>query len=148
VTLEAALLGVAVALAAGEPVDALADTVLDVAEPEGFLFALPEAGLPVFDAVRSRARRRPRTPFLDLLARTPPHRALVRPTIAYTGDALTHRERIVLHHLATALTYREIADELYVSVNTVKSHARHVIRKLHASTRAEAIARARELHYL
>jgi LuxR family maltose regulon positive regulatory protein len=55
---------------------------------------------------------------------------------------------VVLRYLATSLTYPEIAEALYVSRNTVKTHARNVIRKLHATSRRDAVARARLLHYL
>jgi LuxR family maltose regulon positive regulatory protein len=43
---------------------------------------------------------------------------------------------------------REIAQELYLSQNTVKTHARAIYRKLGVSTRHEAIARAREIDIL
>ena len=69
-------------------------------------------------------------------------------TAAAPVDALSERERTVLRYLATALSYREIAEELYVSINTVKTHVKNVIRKLGVGSRAEAVARARELGYL
>jgi LuxR family maltose regulon positive regulatory protein len=43
------------------------------------------------------------------------------------------------------MTQREIGDELYVSLNTVKTHAKNIFRKLDAANRAEAVARAQEL---
>jgi LuxR family transcriptional regulator, maltose regulon positive regulatory protein len=60
------------------------------------------------------------------------------------GDPLSERELAVLRLLATELSQREIGRELYLSVNTVKTHARNVFRKLGASSRDEAVARARE----
>ena len=59
-------------------------------------------------------------------------------------DPLTERERDVLRFLPSRLTVREIADELYVSVNTLKFHLK-VIRKLGVSSRAEAAAAARHM---
>ena len=50
--------------------------------------------------------------------------------------------------MATSLSNQEIARELYLSVNTVKTHIKHVLRKLRASSRAEAVARAQALRYL
>jgi LuxR family maltose regulon positive regulatory protein len=44
-------------------------------------------------------------------------------------------------HLAQQLTLREVADRLHLSVNTVKTHARRIYRKLEVSGRAEAVAR-------
>jgi LuxR family maltose regulon positive regulatory protein len=62
--------------------------------------------------------------------------------------ALTEREVAVLRLLASPLSLREVGSALYVSLNTVKTHARGVYRKLGASSREEAVARARELGLL
>jgi ATP/maltotriose-dependent transcriptional regulator MalT len=67
------------------------------------------------------------------------------PQTDVVGEELTERELDVLRLLATELTQREIGEALYVSLNTVKTHARNVFRKLGASDRPEAVARAREL---
>jgi LuxR family transcriptional regulator, maltose regulon positive regulatory protein len=61
---------------------------------------------------------------------------------------LTERELIVLRLLATALTQQEIARELYVSVNTVRSQIQGIYRKVGTASRQEAVARARELGLL
>jgi LuxR family transcriptional regulator, maltose regulon positive regulatory protein len=62
-----------------------------------------------------------------------------------TGDSLlTPRERVVLRHLADRLTYAEIADELFISRNTVKTHAKSVYMKLGANGRRDAIQRAEQ----
>jgi LuxR family maltose regulon positive regulatory protein len=60
-------------------------------------------------------------------------------------SGLTTAELRLLPLLTTHLSFREIAAELYVSRNTVKTQAISVYRKLNASSRSEAIARAREL---
>ena len=54
----------------------------------------------------------------------------------------------VLRYLPTNLSVREIARELYVSHNTVKTHISHVYAKLGTHTRAEIVARARALGLL
>jgi len=59
-------------------------------------------------------------------------------------DELTDRELAVLRLLGSELSRREIADALYVTQNTVKTHLRGIYRKLDASTREEAVVRARE----
>ncbi|HKH13223.1 MAG TPA: LuxR C-terminal-related transcriptional regulator, partial [Solirubrobacterales bacterium] len=64
------------------------------------------------------------------------------------GEELSQRELDVLRLLATPMTQREIGGELYVSVNTVKTHTRSIFRKLDAANRSEAVARARELGIL
>ena len=61
------------------------------------------------------------------------------------GEALTDRELAVLKLLPSQLSQRAIAAELFLSLNTVKSHSRAIYRKLGASSREEAIERAREL---
>jgi LuxR family maltose regulon positive regulatory protein len=61
---------------------------------------------------------------------------------------LTERELAVLRLLPTRLSNREIGRELYVSVNTVRSHVHAIYRKLGVATRAGAVAHARELGLL
>lgn len=58
---------------------------------------------------------------------------------------LTARETNVLRYLASTLTTKEIAQKLYVSVNTVKTHQRAIYQKLGASDRRAAVAHGREL---
>ena len=60
-------------------------------------------------------------------------------------EALTEKEAEVLRYLAALLSTEEIARTMFVSVNTVKTHVRGVLRKLSASRRNEAIRRARDL---
>ena len=62
-----------------------------------------------------------------------------------TGDVSPAEQR-VLRLLATTLTQREIASELFVSPNTVKTHARVIYRKLGVSSRSAAVAAARDLN--
>ena len=54
-------------------------------------------------------------------------------------DGLTPREREVLHHLVKGATNKEIADSLFISETTVKSHLNNIFRKLNVSHRLEAI---------
>jgi LuxR family maltose regulon positive regulatory protein len=63
-------------------------------------------------------------------------------------DGLSSRELEVLRLLPSEMSFREIGNALYVSHNTVKTHASRIYRKLGADTRAEAVARARELRLL
>jgi LuxR family maltose regulon positive regulatory protein len=60
-------------------------------------------------------------------------------------DPLSERELQVLTHLAAMLGTEEIADAMYLSVNTVKTHVRSILRKLAASRRNEAVRRAKAL---
>jgi DNA-binding NarL/FixJ family response regulator len=57
---------------------------------------------------------------------------------------LTFREKEVLGILATGATDREIANQLSISLHTVKSHVRHILSKLHAANRRQAVKRAKQ----
>ena len=63
-------------------------------------------------------------------------------------EPLTEKEQEVLVHLAELLSTEEIARQMYVSVNTVRTHVRAILRKLAASRRNEAIRRARDLQII
>jgi LuxR family maltose regulon positive regulatory protein len=63
-------------------------------------------------------------------------------------DPISQAEARVLRLLQTSLSAPEIARELYVSVNTVRTHMRHLYDKLGAHRRLEAIDRARALGLL
>ena len=60
-------------------------------------------------------------------------------------EPLSERELSVLRYLPSRLSNREIGDELYVSLNTVKSHLKTIYRKLDVERRDEAVRRARQL---
>ena len=60
-------------------------------------------------------------------------------------ERLSEREREVIQHLSGMLSTAEIAAEMYISVNTVKTHLRSIYRKLSAAHRGEAVRRARQL---
>ncbi|MFE6178181.1 LuxR C-terminal-related transcriptional regulator [Streptomyces sp. NPDC056464] len=63
-------------------------------------------------------------------------------------EHLSGRERDVLERLAQMMSTEDIAADLYVSVNTVKTHLKSVYRKLAVNRRSDAVRRARELHLL
>jgi LuxR family maltose regulon positive regulatory protein len=88
----------------------------------------------------------------ELLARG--ERRLHRASRARAGDGraaapdLTERELSVLRLLPSELSQREIGEALFVSLNTVKSHARSIYRKLNVDTRDDAVDLARVLGLL
>jgi LuxR family maltose regulon positive regulatory protein len=63
-------------------------------------------------------------------------------------EPLTDRERAVLEYLPTMMSNNEIAQQLLVSVNTVKTHLKSVYRKLGVERRRDAVVRARHLEIL
>jgi DNA-binding CsgD family transcriptional regulator len=69
--------------------------------------------------------------------RAPIHDLLIEP--------LTPKETEVLAHLSEMFSTEEIADAMFVSVNTVRTHIRGILRKLAVSRRTEAVRRARAL---
>jgi DNA-binding NarL/FixJ family response regulator len=56
------------------------------------------------------------------------------------GDLLTGREREILALLADGLSNADVAERLFISQETVKSHVRHILTKLEADTRTHAVA--------
>ena len=60
-------------------------------------------------------------------------------------SALTPREWEVLDLMVTGASTEEISKDLVVSLETARSHIKHILQKLGVHTRAQAIARAREL---
>jgi LuxR family maltose regulon positive regulatory protein len=76
-------------------------------------------------------------------AATGPDQAPVLP-----AEPLSDREREVLWHISGMLSTAEVASEMYISVNTVKTHLRAIYRKLAAAHRGEAVRRARQLELI
>ena len=73
-----------------------------------------------------------------------------RPLAPHRGEdvGLTARDKRILGYLAKGLTNQEIAARLYLSLHTVKAHARSIYAKLGVSSRTQAVARGRALGYL
>ncbi|MFV2101306.1 LuxR C-terminal-related transcriptional regulator [Micromonospora sp. LOL_024] len=71
-----------------------------------------------------------------------------RTRVASPDEPLTDRELTILRYLQSILSNVEIAAELSLSVNTVKTHVRNIYRKLDATRRRDAVRRARELHLI
>ena len=63
-------------------------------------------------------------------------------------EPLTERELEVLTRVSGMLNTAEVASEMYISVNTVKTHLRNIYRKLAAGHRNEAVRRARQLRLI
>jgi len=55
---------------------------------------------------------------------------------------LSEREKEVIHHLAEGNNYQEIANSLFISVDTVRHHIRNIYKKLHVHSQSEAVAKA------
>ena len=77
-----------------------------------------------------------------------PATADVPPPAIILVEPLSEREREVLRHVSGMLSTAEVATEMYISVNTVKTHLRSIYRKLAATHRGEAVRRARQLELI
>jgi LuxR family maltose regulon positive regulatory protein len=72
-----------------------------------------------------------------------PHKLHQQPNSRFV-ETLSDRELEILRYMATGATNQAIADQLFITVGTVKSHINHILGKLEARNRTEAVARARE----
>ena len=125
------------------------ERALTLAEREGYRRSFLDAGAPARSLL---ARYRHRVPscwsYVDELLQASAESAWMATSPPALIEQLTERERNVLRYLPSLMTYEEIASDLYVSVNTVKSHAYGVFRKLGVSGRRQAVRSARELRLL
>ncbi len=64
-----------------------------------------------------------------------------------SASLLTNRELVILERLVKRLTYREIAEDLTISPETVKSHATSIYRKLKVSGRLQVIDTAQKMGF-
>jgi LuxR family transcriptional regulator, maltose regulon positive regulatory protein len=86
-----------------------------------------------------------------LAARAARPAGLVPTADEYAGivtEELSGREHEVLELVSLMLTTDEIAAELYLSANTIKTHVRSIMRKLGVTSRGRAVRRARDLRVL
>jgi DNA-binding CsgD family transcriptional regulator len=137
---------------------------LDLAAPERLRRPFLQAPAPVQHLLRGGTALAVRHPWLRATQRDLALRAdaVVAPAApeapapaAFGGDGtavvvepLTAKEQEVLGHLAELLTTEEIAEAMFVSVNTVRTHVRGVLRKLAVTRRHEAVRRAWRLGLL
>jgi LuxR family maltose regulon positive regulatory protein len=120
------------------------EQALDLAEPEGLI--LPFALWPSGDLLERHPKHRTaHATLISTVLDTIDGRAPRSGGHASLRDELSDAELRVMRYLPSNLTATEIASELIVSANTVRTHMRHIYAKLDAHSRSEAVARAREL---
>jgi LuxR family maltose regulon positive regulatory protein len=137
------------ALADHDRAAASLERALDLAEQGGQRRSFLDAGAPARSLL---TRYRQRVPafwsYVDELVQASAESArgsLAPPRLI---EHLTEREQTVLRYLPSLMTYEEIATDLVVSLNTVKTHAHGIFRKLGVTGRRQAVRSARELHLL
>ena len=133
---------------------------LTLACPQGHVRVFADGGPPMaallgrLIAAQRTGRAAAKVP-LDCLARlqhafdagpsAPDHRPGTAAAVQGIIEPLTSRELQVLQMLAAGMPNQGIARQLVVSLDTVKKHVSHVLGKLGAASRTEAVARARQL---
>jgi LuxR family maltose regulon positive regulatory protein len=137
--------------ASGSEATALAqlETALAHAEPEGIRRPFLTAGPGIRDLLAEHLRKAVSHRWFasELLRRLEGGNGS-RILPAEILEPLSAREREVLRFLPTMMSNADIASELFVSVNTVKTHVKSIYRKLEVTRRQEAVRRARQLHIL
>jgi LuxR family maltose regulon positive regulatory protein len=138
--------------------DALGDTgassrtlecALDRAEPDGLLLPFLLHPVPELLERHSRLHTSHASLISEILNLLSGHAPTARPSDATPlQEPLSESELRVLRYLPTNLRGREIAAELFVSLNTIRAHLRNIYAKLGVHSRAEAVSRARELGLL
>ncbi len=126
----------------------LGEALTETPEPEGHVRLFLDEGEPMLDllATAARAGTRAGEQARLLLERTPTaaapeHRHVADQSLA---DPLSQREIEVLRLLRSELTGPQIAEQLYVSVNTLRTHTKRIFTKLGVQTRAAAVRTAHE----
>jgi LuxR family transcriptional regulator, maltose regulon positive regulatory protein len=137
------------ALADHDRAATLLERALSLAEDGGLRRSFLDAGAPARSLL---ARYRQRVPtswsYLDELLQASAESAQVMVPTPRLIEHLTEREHTVLRYLPSLMTYEEIAADLCVSLNTIKTHAYGIFRKLGVTGRRQAVRTARELHLL
>jgi LuxR family maltose regulon positive regulatory protein len=114
------------------------------AAEHGIVQTVASEGAEILRLVESAAWRVPPL-WMDRLRRAASAEHGGSPPTFTPAEALTERERAVLRYLPSRLTLREIASELYISLNTLKFHLKVIYRKLGVGSRAEAAEVARRM---
>jgi LuxR family maltose regulon positive regulatory protein len=131
-------------------------SALALAEPGGFIMIFVGKGKPVavlleeIVAVKTRDHDASRAGFSLSYARRilSAFKAATPPKVEGLLDPISERELEVLHLIAAGLSNREIAEKLFISLNTVKTHTKNINSKLDVNNRTRAVAKAKELGLL
>jgi LuxR family maltose regulon positive regulatory protein len=116
--------------------------------PVGYRRLFLDEGAPMAELIRMAQQQRPDcVEHVQQLQHPAPEVPGTSPRQAAWED-LSERELEVLRLLATTLTGPDIARQLYMSVNTFRTHTKHIFTKLGVNTRAAAVRRARDLGML
>lgn len=120
------------------------EIALELAAPEGIVRLFLDAGPALAQLLRHTREQSTVAAYAGLLLRETQNESRQ----VHPSDALTDREREVLQLVAQGATNQDIADTLVISLGTVKSHVSHIMNKLNAQNRTEAVTTAQALGIL
>jgi LuxR family maltose regulon positive regulatory protein len=130
------------------------EKALTIGEPEGYVRVFVEHGEPMARLLRQAAARGIAPDYVRRLLVALEAKAEDTPSPPPARDAsplvepLTGRETEVLHLLGEGYSNRQIAEELFITLNTVKKHTSNIYGKLGVRSRTQAVVRAQELGLL
>jgi LuxR family maltose regulon positive regulatory protein len=121
---------------------------VDQAEPEGFVRLFVDEGPPMVTLLGEAAKRGIAPQYVHRLRSAFAEFRRVSVDGEPNMESLSHRELHVLRLLSTELSGPQIAQELFVSLNTFRTHTKHIYGKLAVNSRPAAVRKAQELHLL
>ncbi|HLZ59486.1 MAG TPA: LuxR C-terminal-related transcriptional regulator [Ktedonosporobacter sp.] len=132
--------------ARNDPVNALMaiKRALSLAAPERYIRVFIDEGEALKAVLQQAAAHGIQTAYVMQLLRAFPEAART-PHAQPLLDPLSERELEILECIIRGQSNQSIADQLLVSLNTVKTHISHIFAKLHVNSRTQAVARAKEL---
>jgi len=124
------------------------DAAVELAAPEGYVRTFLDEGPAMTRLLKVAARRSNAPAYVHQLVRAAGTDAGTRPPRQGSVDALSERELEVLRLLRGDLDGPELANELVVSLNTLRTHTKNIYAKLGVRSRRGAVRRAEELGLL
>jgi LuxR family maltose regulon positive regulatory protein len=134
------------ATGASDQASAALDRALELGAPQGYYRSFLDEGQPTIQLLRhsdhpyaERLLKRVSeagAPLPDTAGESPPHSL---------DEPLNEREVTILRLFAAGLTNAQVAQEMFLSVNTIKWYAKNIYQKLDVGRRAQAVAKAKEL---
>jgi LuxR family maltose regulon positive regulatory protein len=125
------------------------EQAIELAEPEGYVRVFVDEGAPMARLLHRMLTRSSATEYVSrLLEALGESIKIKQPLAGKLIEPLSQRELEVLRLIVQGSTNKEIADELVLTVNTVKRHISNIFGKLHVSNRVQASVQARQLNLL
>lgn len=124
---------------------------LNASAPRGYFRVFLDEGdlmRPLLESVNHRLKDKGLSAFVKHLLEAMPRESPKGKTTLADGEVLSERELEVLRLLAAGQSYKEIGQQLFLSLNTVQFHVRNIYGKLAVNKRVQAIEKAREMNLI